>query len=148
MRQLISDHSSSLHGCLWAEPECSSFPPLSPQTHCGSHGTHTHIFNPTHTLHSLLFLGGRESDSSLVLSLPNYSFFKSLLAWKAVLGGRDRVCEVWRQIFKKLGSFHWFSMRNTAFPQRVCMSAGNPRGTRKEWKHHLWSAWHWIVVMD
>lgn len=63
--------------------------------------THTHISNPTHTLHSLLFLGGREWDSSLVLSLPNYSFFKPLLAWKAFFGGRDRVCEVWRQIFEK-----------------------------------------------
>lgn len=33
------------------------------------------------------------------------------------------------RFLKKLGSIHWVSMRNTAFPQRVCMLAGDPRGT-------------------
>lgn len=47
--------SPSLPGSLLAEPDRSCIPLLSPQTHCGSHGTHTLPTLHTHTALTSVF---------------------------------------------------------------------------------------------
>lgn len=120
---------SSLHGRLWADSDCSSFPPLSPQTHCGSQGTHTFPTLHTHCTRFCFKEGGSETAllSCLSQTIPSPSVFllgrlsSENVTVSVKFGGR---------FLKKLGSIHWVSMRSTAFPQRVCMLAADPRGTR------------------